>query len=169
MYGLKQSPRIWYQTLSQALASLGFSAISEDYSVFVNREMRIVIATYVDDLLVLGQDAEAVARVKEGLAKWFKMSDLGPVGHYLGVRVIREETSWGTKIKLSQQAYTEKILKAFKMDQSNPVSTPMDENVVLEPCKEMAKPEDRKWYQKAVGSLMYLMMCTRPDIAYAVS
>ena len=89
--------------------------------------------------------------------------------HYLGVKVIREETSWGSKVKLTQRAYTEKLLRAFGMIDCASVATPMDENLVLEPNRESADSEDRKRYQRAVGSLMYLMLCTRPDIAYAVS
>jgi hypothetical protein len=169
LYGLKQSPRIWYLTLSQALGTMGFVAISEDYSIFVNRQKRLVIATYVDDLLILGQDQEAIAGVKKALSEHFKMSDLGPVAHYLGVRVIREDSARGTRIKLTQRAYAERVLRTFGMADCNPVATPMDEHLVLEPDKEASRPEDRKWYQRAIGSLMYLMLCTRPDIAYAVS
>jgi peptidoglycan hydrolase-like protein with peptidoglycan-binding domain len=169
LYGLKQSPRIWYLTLSQALRPMGFVAISEDHSVFVNRDKRLVLATYVDDLLILGKDQEAIASVKSALSEHFKMSDLGPVAHYLGVKVIREDTSRGSRIKLTQRAYAEKVLRTFGMADCTPVATPMDENLVLEPSKEASDSQDRKWYQRAVGSLMYLMLCTRPDIAYAVS
>ena len=169
LYGLKQSPRIWYLTLSQALRPMGFVAISEDHSVFVNRDKRLVLATYVDDLLILGKDQEAIASVKSALSEHFKMSDLGPVAHYLGVKVIREDTSRGSRIKLTQRAYAEKVLRTFGMADCTSVATPMDENLVLEPSKEASDSQDRKWYQRAVGSLMYLMLCTRPDIAYAVS
>lgn len=169
LYGLKQSPRIWYRTLSHALGTMGFAAISEDYSIFVDWDRRLIIATYVDDLLILGRDQEAIACVKKALSERFKMSDLGPVAHYLGVKVVREDTSRGTRIKLTQRTYAEKVLRTFGMADCTPVATPMDENLVLEPSQQMASSQDRKWYQRAVGSLMYLMLCTRPDIAYAVS
>lgn len=100
--------------------------------MFVNREMRIVIVTYVNKSLVPLQDVEAVAHVKEGFARQFKMSDFDPAGHYLGIRVTRKETSLDTEIKLSHKASAEKMLKAFNVDWSNLASTPMDEKVVLE-------------------------------------
>ena len=94
---------------------MGFIAISEDYSVFINQEKRLVIATYVDDLLIAGKDLEAIKAVKSALSEHFKMTDLGPVAHYLGVKVIQENTSRGSKTKLTQRAYTEKLLRTFGM------------------------------------------------------
>lgn len=74
---------------------------------------------------------------------------------------------------LSQKAYITKILKDFNLfgHEFSPVGTPMEPNLTLLPAEEgyLASEKDRKWYQSAVGSLMYLMLCTRPDIAYAIS
>ena len=119
-----------------------FIAISEDYSIFINQEKKPVIAIDMDDLLIARKDLEAVKAIKSALSEHFKMTGLGPVAHYLEVKVIQENTSRGNKIKLTQRTYAEKLLRTFGMADCTPVSTPMDENLVLEPSKELADSDD---------------------------
>lgn len=168
LYGLKQAPKIWFETLSKELEKLGFQASAEDYSIFVKEG--VIIAVYVDDLLVMGPDRAMIDEVKAALAKRFQMQDMGPASYYLGIKLSQHRTRWGTKLCLSQAAYVSKILRDFGMQDSTPVTTPM-ENKTLEPgpADYIASAELCKWYQSAIGSLMYLMLCTRPDIAYAIS
>jgi len=73
-------------------------------------------------------------------------------------------------IRLSQEKYIEKVLSEFGMLDSNPVATPMEAGLKLTPETEKQAPE--AWihlYQSAVGSLMYAMIKTKPDIAFVVS
>ena len=166
LYGLKQSPRVWYKTLAAFLKKSGFEPLSPDFSVFHNNGM--FIAVYVDDLLIVGPSKEEIQKVKDTLNKEFQMTDLGPCQYYLGMRIRRDRPN--RTIYLSQQGYLERILKDFDMWESKPVATPLD-NSRFETAEEgyECKPEDRKRYQSAVGSLMYAMLGTRPDIAFAVS
>ncbi|KAJ8107603.1 hypothetical protein ONZ43_g6683 [Nemania bipapillata] len=78
LYGLKQAPRVWFKTLSDFLATLGFKSISADCGVFTNTETGIFIAVYVDDLLIVGKDLSKIKDVKVALGKRFQMTDLGP-------------------------------------------------------------------------------------------
>ena len=98
------------------------------------------------------------------------MSDLGPCKYYLGMEVIRDRPN--RTLKLSQRGYIEKVLRDFGFwDCNKKHDTPMattDKLERAEPDYE-PKPSTIKWYQRAVGSLMYAMLGTRPDIAYAVS
>jgi Reverse transcriptase (RNA-dependent DNA polymerase) len=149
LYGLKQAPKI---------------------CIFVHGKERLVIGVHVDDLLIMGENREAIDRLKIKLQTRFKMTDLGPATYYLGIKLTRQWNQWGNKLCLSQKAYIKKILKDFKMEDANGVATPIAD-VSLAPHEDInysADPELRKWYQSAVGSLMYLMLSTRPDIAYAV-
>ena len=167
LYGLKQSPRIWYNTLSNYMKTLGFTALVADHSVFCRGSL--IIAVYVDDLLIIGPDKRKIEQLKEKLRKQFKMTDLGPCHFYLGMTVTRDRPN--RTLRLSQTAYIEKILRDHGMSDCKPVDTPMDPKSQPQPAPPgyESGPILRKQYQSAVGSLMYAMLGTRPDIAYAVS
>ncbi|CCE30820.1 uncharacterized protein CPUR_04669 [Claviceps purpurea 20.1] len=75
LYGLKQSPRIWYETLSAYLATLGFKPLTSDLGVFFKGNLYIAI--YVDDLLIAGPSPDEIATLKAALSKRFEMEDLG--------------------------------------------------------------------------------------------
>ena len=166
LYGLKQSPRIWFQTLAQFLKTLGFEPLSADLGVFTNG--LIFIAVYVDDLLIFGSSKGEIQKLKGALSKRFHMTDLGPCSYYLGMTIQRDRRK--REIRLSQKGYIEKILRDFDMWDSNPVLTPMDTSKLVKAeedyhCEEKLK----QMYCQIVGSLMYIMMGTRADIAFAVS
>lgn len=168
LYGLKQSPRVWYNTLATFLSDLGFKPLDADSSVFC-REGTIV-AIYVDDLLIASASMSDIKALKLKLSERFKMSDLGPCHFYLGIEVIRDRRNH--TIRLSQTVYLEKVLREQGMEGCNDrVTTPMDTSSRLVPAKSgfEALPEAKKRYQSGVGSLMYAMLGTRPDLAFAVS
>ncbi|RKK17238.1 hypothetical protein BFJ67_g17769, partial [Fusarium oxysporum f. sp. cepae] len=166
LYGLKQSPRIWYQTLSDFLETLGFKPLNADVGVFIRGTT--YIAVYVDDLLIAGPDKEEIRQIKAALSKKFEMTDLGPCQYYLGMSVRRDRRN--KAIFLSQRAYVEKVLREFDMWESKPVTTPLRTSKFQPVPDEYKASETTKlWYAKAIGSLMYAMLGTRPDIAFAVS
>jgi hypothetical protein len=172
LYGLKQAPRVWYETMAKFLQEeLGLEPLDSDMSVFHTTDGRqLIIAVYVDDLLIAGPDMEEIHGVKKILTNRFKMTDLGSCSYYLGMQVTRDRLN--RTIKLSQRGYLENVLEQFGMSDCKPVATPMEtsaKHMVRSEDHWMAKPEDRQRYQSAVGSLMYAMMGTRPDIAFAVS
>lgn len=169
LYGLKQAPRVWFRTLTEFLVSLGYHVIPEDPSVYRNPETGRFVAIYVDDLLIFGANKTAIQELKDQLSKRFKMTDLGPVAYYLGLEVVRDRSN--RTIRLSQKTYLQKILKDLNMMDLRGSQTPMDKDVVLEPASadHIAIDNDKLKYQCAVGFLMYLMLGTRPDIAFAVS
>jgi len=123
----------------------------------------------VDDLLIFEANKTAIQELKDQLSKRFKMIDLGPVAYYLSLEVVRNRSN--RTIRLSQKTYLQKILKDLNMMDLRGSQTPMNKDVVLEPASadHTAIDNDKLKYQCAVGSLMYLMLGTRPDIAFAVS
>ncbi len=89
LYGLKQAPRVWYNTLARFLEEMGFQPLEANVSVF--HKKGIIIAIYVDDLLITGQDHKEIDDIKGALSKRFQISDLGPVSFYLGMTVTRDQ------------------------------------------------------------------------------
>jgi hypothetical protein len=169
LYGLKQSARLWQEKLSRVLQSLGYYPISADHCIYRNTETGIVIATYVDDFLIFGPRKDQIDMLKAKLHEVLKIEDLGPCEQFLGIRVIRDRQA--RTIHLVQDQYIEKVLKAFQMENSKPMSTPIAAGLVplLVLSTLEASTSDIREYQSAIGSLMYALTQTRPDLAYAVS
>ena len=129
----------------------------------------VVLVVYVDDLIIIGSIMKEVQKTKEELRSKFKLEDLGELRYYLGILFER----YGTKAVLNQEAYCERVLRKFGMNNCASVPTPMVTNI-----DELfgAKPKDdterkrmkRLPYRSVVGSLMYLSCHTRPEISYSV-
>jgi len=169
LYGLKQSPRVWYFTLTAYLKTLGFEPLTADNCIFHDSK-GTYIAVFVDDLLMVGPSKANISMIKAKLSERFHMTDLGPCKYYLGMEVTRDRQN--RTLKLSQRSYLEKVLRDFGMwDCNKKHDTPIDTHTKLQKAEAEYEPKiaDIKWYQSAVGSLMYAMLGTRPDIAYAVS
>ena len=173
IYGLRQSPRLWHKKLNSVLVSLGFKKIKSDASVWVyDREgVRIILPVFVDDMTLVSKSKEKIADLKEELKKHFKLCDLGPTEFLLGVKVERDRHNH--TLHLSQQQYVLDILKRYNFDSCTPVQTPLNPGTSLshEQCPKTPEEVDSMRtvpYSHAVGSLMYLAISTRPDIAYAV-
>ncbi|KAL6327382.1 hypothetical protein AAG906_019072 [Vitis piasezkii] len=131
----------------------------------------IILLLYVDDMLIVGQDTSKISKLKSELSKSFAMKDLGPAKQILGIRIVRDR-SHGL-IWLSQENYVKKVIERFNMDKTKPVNCPLAGHFKLSssqcPTSDKEKNEMQKIpYASAIGSLMYAMVCTRPDIAHAV-
>ena len=169
LYGLKQSPRLWYDRFWEFMSTQGFKPIHADYCVFLHHKTGTIVAVYVDDVLVTGPSKQGIQDLKAALNKEFRMSDLGPVSYYLGIAITRDRQN--RTIRLSQEAYIERVVRDHGQWEAHPTYTPMRADFKPEPSPDSyhAEPAFRQQYQSAVGSLMYAMLGTRPDIAYAVA
>ena len=121
---------------------------------------------YVDDILLIGNNIEMLESMKEYLNKSFSMKDLGEAAFILGIKIYRDRSR--RLIGLSQSTYLDKILKKFKMDQSKKGFLPVLQGVKLSKTQCPVTAEDREKmsvvpYASAIGSIMYAMLCTRPD------
>jgi len=165
LYGLKQASRVWNMQLHEFRIKIGFRRSNADTCLYVNVGISIFIAIWVDDILIAGKDARNIAKVKKQLAGEFSMKDLGPIRHFLGMRVTRTDGN----ISIDQSTYIKDILARFGMEDSKPVSTPLATGTKLtKNDANSAKNEIQPLYQSIVGSLMYAMLCTKPDVAYTV-
>ncbi|KAK3888840.1 hypothetical protein Pcinc_007106 [Petrolisthes cinctipes] len=167
IYGLKQSPRCWNYALDSSLRELGFVQTSGDPCIYVNLEEFFIVAVYVDDIILACNCDDKVRKVKDSLASQFKLKDLGELQYFLGVKVVQNTVKG--QIWIGQPLYIENILKKFGMEDSKPVETPVDPNQKVCKVTDECTIFDKEQYQSAVGSLLYLSVKTRPDIAYAVN
>ncbi|CAI5464484.1 unnamed protein product [Closterium sp. Yama58-4] len=166
VYGLKQAPREWHAKLSATLQSLGFSPSHSDASLFIRSSpSRFFISVYVDDMILLADTRTDMDQVKRSLQERLKCKDLGPLQNYLGMAITRDRSA--RTITLSQSHYIGQVLEKFEMAQAKPVSTPLPFGHQLAP--PTSPSTSSRPYAELVGSLMYAMMCTRPDLAYPVS
>ncbi len=169
LYGLRQSPRVWYGVIQEFLKSLGFTPTAADPSVFVSEDKSTYVCVCVDDILLIGSEEAYLQSLRDRLKKRFKMSDLGPISHYLGMLITRTNG----RITLNQSAYLKAILNRFRMSDCKTSPTPMDSgfaNVAMPSDDAYTADTDTiYWYASVIGSLMYAMTMTRPDLGYALS
>ncbi|GJR70550.1 retrotransposon protein, putative, ty1-copia subclass [Tanacetum coccineum] len=143
LYGLKQSPRQWYRRFDEYMLSNGFKRSSYDSCVYYRSYAPgeyIYLLLYVDDMLIACKSKAEIGSAKSLLKKEFDMKELGEAKKILGMEIVRDRSH---AIGWALQAVVEGLPDVERMSKVP--------------------------YANAVGSLMYLMVCTRPDIAYAVS
>ena len=167
IYGLKQSPRCWNTALDSHLKEMGFVPSTSDPCIYMDAGgARFHIGVFVDDMVLAGQNEERIAKMKDDLSHKFDIKDMGRLHYFLGMTVVQDETQGS--VWIGQPLYTESVLKRFGMQDCKPVATPVDVSTKLVTATK-EECVDQRLYQSAVGSLMYLSVSTRPDIAYAVS
>lgn len=164
LYGLRQAPRCWFAKLSTALKNYGFRQSCSDYSLFTLRTttVHLVVLVYVDDLIVSGNDSEAILRFKLYLHRCFHMKDLGRLKYFLGVEVARSPKG----IYLCQRKYATDIILETGLLGAKPMSLPLEENHRLA-LAEGPLFSDPGCYRRLVGRLIYLCF-TRPELSYCV-
>jgi cell wall-associated NlpC family hydrolase len=169
LYGLKQAPRAWHQTLKKELLANGFMESVADPGLFFlhTNTGRACVLIYVDDALVAAHTLEAVLQVKSLLMGMFEARDLGEAGLFLGMAIERNRQQH--TIKLHQERAVKDLLAKYNMKHANAKVIPLSPGTKLQ--KDEGEPldaEQKHIYSSLVGSLNYLAVCTRPDIAFPV-
>ena len=154
---------------------MGFVKSAYDSCVYIRTDgARAVtyLVLYVDDMLVAAASMEEINAIKEELKKEFEMKDLGEAKMILGMDILRIRDEG--RIWLMQEDYLGKIVKRFQMENSKQVSVPLAQHFKL--CLDQVPKTDSQRsemqqipYSNIVGSIMYSMICTRPDLAHAIS
>ncbi|CAI7774854.1 unnamed protein product [Closterium sp. NIES-53] len=150
VYGLRQAPREWHDTLRTTLAALGFAPSTADSSLFLHIDTSLppfYVLVYVDDLVFATADTEVLTLVKSELQKRHTCTDLGELCSYLGLHITRR----------------------FGFQYSSPQLTPLSTSHSLSAPPPDEFVELSGPYPELVGCLMYLITCTRPDLAHPLS
>uniref|UniRef100_A0A2N9IDU9 Integrase catalytic domain-containing protein n=1 Tax=Fagus sylvatica TaxID=28930 RepID=A0A2N9IDU9_FAGSY len=174
IYGLKQASRQWYLKFDNVVTSFGFKENPVDHCIYlkISGSKIIFLVLYVDDILLASNDLGLLRETKRFLFDNFEMKDLGEASFVLGIEIHRDR-SRGI-LGLSQKSYINRVLERFNMSTCSAGDAPVVKGDKLSklqcPQNDLERNEMKKIpYASAVGSLMYAQVCTRPDIAFAIS
>ncbi|KAL4022534.1 hypothetical protein IC575_016271 [Cucumis melo] len=166
LYGLKQSPRAWFDRFTTFVNSQGYSQGHSDHTLFTKAsktEKIAILIVYVDDIILTGDDQTEISQLKQRMGDEFEIKDLGNLKYFLGMEVARSKEG----ISVSQRKYTLDLLTETGMLGCRPADTPIEFNCKLGNSDDQV-PVDKEQYQRLVGKLIYLSH-TRPDISFVVS
>lgn len=172
LYGLKQASRAWNTCFVQFLKEYNLVPLKKDSCILVKRSedgITLVIAIYVDDGLACSNSMTLLKEVIRYLESRFEISVMDPTC-FVGLQIYRDRAN--RSLTINQSYYIKRIIERFNMSNAKPVSTPAEMNVKMtsnggpngEDSKQVVVP-----YREAIGSLLYAVLGTRPDLAFIVS
>ncbi|CAI7918959.1 unnamed protein product [Closterium sp. NIES-53] len=170
VYGLRQAPREWHDTLSSTFSALGFTPSTTDPSLFLRTDTSLppfYVLVDVVDLVFATADTKALTLVKSELQKRHTCTDLGELRCYLGLQITRDRAR--RTITLTHSHMVHQVLQHFGFQFSSPQPTPLSTGHSLSASPSDDSVEPSGLYPELVGCLMYLMTCTRPNLAYPLS
>lgn len=180
IYGLRVAPRHWYKLLSSVLLSFKLQQSVLDPCLFwhwTETGGLMIVLIYVDDILVAATHEEWVTELKDYLRSKFDITDLGKIRRYLNVRITYER---GVSLSLDQEEYVGDMLRRYaefwNIFGKKPKKTPLPadaQEVIHSAFEPDTESVEYGWwksfpYRSCIGSLLYLSLNTRPDIAFAV-
>ncbi|GJW51381.1 retrotransposon protein, putative, ty1-copia subclass [Tanacetum coccineum] len=167
----EKASKQWNKRFDDEIKIFGFTQNRDEPCVYKKASGSYVtfLILYVDDILIMRNNIPMLQDVKSYLGMCFAMKDLGEAAYILGIKIYRDRSK--RLIGLCQSAYIEKTLKRFFMENSKRESIPMQEKLKLIKSQGSSTPAKVKrmqniLYASAVGSIMYDVRCTRPDIAF---
>ena len=168
LYGLKQAARDWHERCVKELAKLGFRQCPADPCLLLNSDRGILLLVYVDDIGIATRSLNDVYWFKKEFAKIFKIKDLGEMKKILGIKITRVRKN--RSLRMDQSHYLEEVLDRLNMrpDKHSPTELPLNGYDCLRPAGHNDERIDQRYYQQAIGSIMYAAIHTRPDIAFTI-
>lgn len=175
IYGLKQSAMEWYKQVREVMNELGFARCPVDYAVFLfdssasGTRIICIIGFHVDDGMGTSNSPAFLIWVKQKIHQRFGIKDMGPVTKFIGIQFERDRNS--RQLWMHQGEYITYLLEEYNLLDCNPVRLPLDSH------HPFGKPDDvhatipnlPTQFRKLIGELLYLAICTRPDISFAVN
>ncbi|CAI7807607.1 unnamed protein product [Closterium sp. NIES-53] len=174
LYGLKQSPLLWYRALDGVLLGAGWKKSQVDEALYYKADdigVTCWVLVYVNDLLAASSSPAMLKELKELLEAAFELRKILPVVKYLGLEIVHDRPA--KKLWLTQQGYADKLRRRF-IDEEPGGRVPktlvwVDAYGELTFNDEEAQEREEEEYRQKVGSLQFATTTTRPDIAFACS
>ena len=174
LYGLKQAGRGWNHEMSGVFMNqLNLSRSAADHSVFYqhDNEKNLIVAVATDDMAVTSKRAIDAERFKADVRKHWEIMDNGPIKWFLGFKIKRDQNQ--RTLSINQHAFIEIMTDKFRLTHAKPVNTPMDPGAQYSTLQSPSMPTQLARmqgvpYNKAIGSVLWPAVVSRPDIAYAV-
>ncbi|KAE8709887.1 Tubulin beta-2 chain [Hibiscus syriacus] len=175
LYRLKQSPRQWYKRFDSFIRRKKYTRSKYDHCVYLQKLKDgsfIYLLLYVDDMLITSKSQKEIEKLKAQLNQEFEIKDLGETKKILGMEISKDRQRG--ELCLTQKQYLRKVLQCFGMNENTKhISIPLASHLKLSSQSSPKTNEEREYmakvpYANAAGSLMYVMVCTRPDISQAV-
>ena len=167
LYGLKQSGKNWNDFIHQFFVDSNFIRSDADPCLYYKTDDMgfVTIVLWVDDIVLAATSLDYLNQIKQLIKDKFKMKDLGPINNFLGIQFLQTEGG----IVMEQSVYLKNVLDKFDMSNAKPRSTPCElKPSVANPSQSYETKTPRR-YREIVGSLIYAMTCTRPDICWVVT
>lgn len=175
IYGLKQSAMEWYEQVRAVMLELGFTRCAVDHAVFIydkegtTGRIYCIVGWHVDDGMGTSNSKPFLTHVKSRIAQRFGIKDLGPIQRFLGIQFERNRAT--RQLWMHQGEYITYLLDEYDLLECNPVLLPLDANHPFGRDSDIYDnvPNLPTRYRKIVGELLYLAICTRADIVFAVN
>jgi hypothetical protein len=179
LYGLRRSPKHWYDALCQALKEIGMTPTAHDPCVFTGTLIPggplLYLGVYVDDFTYFSESDEVERVFEAALSSKLQIDWMGEVGWFLGKayewEILEDDRLCVT---ITQTAKIEAMLEDLDMSDCNPVKSPYRSGLTIDSIPHDGLPPESKMdivkpYQRAVGGLNWLATSTRPDLCVCVS
>lgn len=162
LYGLKQASMKFNEKFTTFLKTLGMEQLKSERCIFKTKNGNMILAIYVDDGLLIGQDDSEMNIFLEKLKENFKITVTKNPKNFLGIDIKHDETG----IMLSQTEKVKQILQNYNMQDCNSTKIPLNNS----DTKRSDKTENKKFpYREVIGSLLYLNNKTRPDLSFSIN
>ena len=167
LYELKQSPRLWYKHLLEALTKLSFEVLPYDEAIFIHNKLKIIIICHVNDFIFTRSNNNEISNIIKKLTRTIKIKYISEVHQFLRIKIKLDYKE--KSIHINQNKYLNSLLKRFNKKDLNPITTPVEARVRLDKATNTTNKNNLQLYQQQVSSLIYLATKTKPDIAYAIN
>jgi hypothetical protein len=173
LYGIKQGGRLWNKHMDSWMKAIGFTQLSVEHCIYYRKRESgtIFAAVHVDDFTVAASSVQEEQRFEEELGAEWQISR-ADASFIVGWAIRRDREK--RTVYLSQKALIDRVLAEYNCTDANPVKTPLPPNTRLTKrdlpqSEEEGRKATTQPYRQLVGVLIYLAICTRPDIMQAVS
>jgi hypothetical protein len=175
IYGTKQGGRQWWITIDDFIIDLGFIPNPSDHCLYtlILAADYVILILYVDDIILAATTTALRDKYVSIFKQKWKVTYNGELEEFLNIQISRDQAR--AMVHMSQEKYIATFFDQYEFQADATVDTPMQENLKL-PAEEESGVTQKQLdfvsnfpYQRIVGCILYVNICTMPTLSYAVS